>query len=229
MVLIMMDSLLTVKYVAKVINIINKKRLNIQVNSKWALIMVTKLTILTKNVSILVDIVVIVIKGKGVLRCKKCFIYEGEFDQNMRHGYGELNEFNLNQIYKGSWYKNEKHGEGVQSYPDGSSYTGGWIKNKRQGNGEWSCLDGTIYDGQWRNDMMNGQGFYKMQDGFCYEGQFLNNLPLNGSTRLEISCKKQVNFEEGTLFSDAIIVKCLNDNGDVVVDGKKTLISYISL
>jgi hypothetical protein len=76
-----------------------------------------------------------------------------DFYENMRHGYGELNEFKINQGYQGQWYYNKRHGQGVQRFNDGSTYTGDWIRDKRQGHGELEYLDGTYYDGQWRNDV----------------------------------------------------------------------------
>jgi len=63
-------------------------------------------------------------QGHGVMRCKNKFVYEGDFYEEMRHGYGELNEFKINQVYKGQWYYGKRHGQGVQRYADGSSYTG---------------------------------------------------------------------------------------------------------
>jgi len=69
-------------------------------------------------------------------------IIKKDFYENMRHGYGELNEFKINQTYQGQWYYNRRHGQGVQRFMDGSTYTGDWIRDKRQGHGELEYLDG---------------------------------------------------------------------------------------
>lgn len=68
-------------------------------------------------------------QGHGVMRCKNKFVYEGDFYENLRHGYGELNEFRINQAYKGQWYFGKRHGQGVQRYADGSTYTGTFPPN----------------------------------------------------------------------------------------------------
>ena len=85
-------------------------------------------------------------KGKGTLRVKKNYTYQGDFFENMKHGYGELNEFKMNTNYQGQWYYNKRHGQGIQRYSDGSAYTGDWIRDKRQGHGEMEYLDGSYYD-----------------------------------------------------------------------------------
>ena len=62
--------------------------------------------------------------GKGTVRCRNEFSYEGDMVENKRHGYGELIEFKKNMQYQGQFYQNKRHGQGLQRYGDGSNYTG---------------------------------------------------------------------------------------------------------
>lgn len=156
-------------------------------------------------------------QGKGTLRCRNKYVYEGDFDNNMRHGYGELNEFRINQNYKGQWYLNKRHGQGSQKYSDGSVYTGDWIRDKRQGHGELEYSNGNVYDGQWRNDLMNGHGFYKTFGGYSYEGVFENGLPLKFSTHIVFDFTEEKKFEiyEGFSSQFKISVKSVNEEDEI--------------
>lgn len=156
-------------------------------------------------------------QGKGVLRCRNKYVYEGDFDNNMKHGYGELNEFKMNQNFKGQWYLNKRHGQGSQKYSDGSVYTGDWIRDKRQGHGDLEYSNGNVYDGQWRNDLMNGHGFYKSVDGYSYEGIFENGLPVKFATQLVFDFPEEKKFEiyEGFSSQFKIGVKSLNEENEI--------------
>ena len=168
-------------------------------------------------------------EGKGVLRCRNRFVYEGDFSENMKHGYGELNEFKINQNFKGQWYFNKRHGQGSQRYSDGSVYTGDWIRDKRQGHGELIYSNGTVYDGQWRNDLMSGHGYYKTCTGYTYEGMFENGLPLKLATKLVFDInevKDKLEIFEGFSNQFKITVKAFNDENELFPG---LLIKYIYL
>jgi len=40
-------------------------------------------------------------------------------------------------VYQGQWLGNEKHGYGVQNWPDGARYEGMWKNNKASGKGKF--------------------------------------------------------------------------------------------
>ncbi|CAG9313834.1 unnamed protein product [Blepharisma stoltei] len=104
----------------------------------------------------------------------------------------------------------QRHGFGVQIWPNGSSYVGYW-KNDKRLNGKHSDQSLTVYDGEWENDtyhgkgnlfklkpnrseeefetkyegsfycgQMQGYGKYTWEDGSSYEGEFLGNQ-MNGN------------------------------------------------
>lgn len=86
----------------------------------------------------------------------------------------ELN-FENQATYKGYLRGKERHGPGVQVWPDGARYEGQWLDNKANGQGKFWHADGDIYDGQWRDDKANGHGIYTHTNGAKYEGQWLND------------------------------------------------------
>jgi hypothetical protein len=152
------------------------------------------------------------LQGKGKITVNNT-IYDGEFQNNKRHGYGELNEERLNRVYKGQWYLNKKHGQGEQRYSDGSVYTGDWIQDKRQGHGEARYLDSSTYEGQWRNDMFNGHGTYVHGNGYKYEGVFENNKPYKLATNLTVAVNVSEIEESVTCFN--MEVKTINNDNKV--------------
>ena len=59
--------------------------------------------------------------------------------------------FPTGAIYKGQWRGiANRHGYGVQVWPDGATYVGMWENNKAHGRGHFIHADGDEYDGEWR-------------------------------------------------------------------------------
>ena len=52
--------------------------------------------------------------GEGKQENASGHIYEGSWKKNMRHGYGELTDGDLNEVYTGHWRKDKRHGQGKQ-------------------------------------------------------------------------------------------------------------------
>ena len=91
-------------------------------------------------------------------------IYEGNFKDESRHGYGKMTYSN-GEIYTGEWKNDMRNGEGFMIYPCNSRYIGDWEKHEKS----------EIYAGQWENDMINGLGFMKYSDGTLYKGEWTDN------------------------------------------------------
>lgn len=82
-------------------------------------------------------------------------IYEGDFKNSKKHGYGT--EYNSNgvRIYEG-WYKEGKyHGYGRLQYTDGE-YVGYFENGMRHGKGEFRFKDGRITRGTFSNNKFIG-------------------------------------------------------------------------
>ena len=60
----------------------------------------------------------------------------------------------------GEYVANERHGQGVFHYPDGSTYQGAWEHNKRHGFGVYTFPNGDVYEGEWEEGLKQGHGSY---------------------------------------------------------------------
>jgi len=57
--------------------------------------------------------------GRGVYRCaNNGDVYEGEYQQDKRHGRGVL-RFGNGKVYEGEWSNGKRHGRGVYRKADG--------------------------------------------------------------------------------------------------------------
>ena len=79
-------------------------------------------------------------------------------------------------LYSGEWdEEGNKHGRGVQLWPDGAKYYGYWIKNKVNKRGKLVHREGDIYEGEWLNDKAEGFGIYTSLNGTKYEGYWVGD------------------------------------------------------
>lgn len=77
-------------------------------------------------------------------------------------------KFKNGAVYIGQWKGKERHGLGVQIWPDGAKYEGYWKRNKAHGKGVFWHVDGDVFDGEWRDDKANGFGIYRHVNGAKY-------------------------------------------------------------
>lgn len=52
-------------------------------------------------------------------------------------------------MYKGQIKNGERHGYGIQVWPDGAKYEGYWRDNMAHGRGKFYHIDGDVYDGNF--------------------------------------------------------------------------------
>jgi hypothetical protein len=52
-------------------------------------------------------------------------------------------------VYKGQIKNGERHGYGIQVWPDGAKYEGYWRDNMAHGRGKFYHIDGDVYDGKF--------------------------------------------------------------------------------
>lgn len=141
--------------------------------------------------------------GRGVMLMATGEKYDGEFDDDTRHGVG-LCFWQNGDLYVGQWrvdmmsgrgcyyygtgvrYAGEfddgrRHGAGRQVWPDGSTYNGNFERGLRSGHGvlqlkrQRGKMSPGSYDGQWREGEMEGFGTYVGKEDCSYEGQFQSN------------------------------------------------------
>ncbi|KAG5894152.1 hypothetical protein JTB14_001848 [Gonioctena quinquepunctata] len=109
--------------------------------------------------------------GKGTLLSKnKEEIYEGDFKNNFRHGFGVLvhklaksNVFKLS--YRGYWKNGKQHGEGLRIYTDKGFFMGNWKYGKRDGYGQMWYEDGSYFEGNWLKDLRHGKESFGEYEG----------------------------------------------------------------
>uniref|UniRef100_A0A8C8FBW3 Alsin Rho guanine nucleotide exchange factor ALS2 b n=1 Tax=Oncorhynchus tshawytscha TaxID=74940 RepID=A0A8C8FBW3_ONCTS len=118
-------------------------------------------------------------------------LYEGSFQDNMRHGHGMLRSGTLNSsspsVFIGQWVHDKKTGYGV--FDDitrysvrlgGEKYMGMWQDDQRQGTGVIVTQFGLYYEGAFNNNKMQGTGVLLSEDNTTYEGEFSEDWTLNG-------------------------------------------------
>lgn len=76
--------------------------------------------------------------------------YDGEFVNNLMHGYGLFLWPNGNR-YEGNFTDDKKNGKGCFTWPDGRIYDGDWLMGKQHGNGEYTHKNGMARKGVWEN------------------------------------------------------------------------------
>ncbi len=111
------------------------------------------------------------ISGKGTVLFEDGGRYTGEFQDNLRHGYGEMN-FSDGFVFKGTWRNDAPEGSGILFYQDGQTYKGDFVAGKRHGYGRIANTDGSIYEGEWAEDLPHGSGSILFADGVRYSGSW---------------------------------------------------------
>ncbi|XP_058819772.1 MORN repeat-containing protein 3-like [Topomyia yanbarensis] len=114
--------------------------------------------------------------GLGKQTQQNGLLYEGEWKNGLRHGYGivyrkELDTNLYVKVYVGAWRNGQKHGLGIKYYKDGK-YLGLWEKDQRSGHGFMWFNNGSFYMGEWSRDLFSGSGVFLETNGNRYYGQF---------------------------------------------------------
>jgi putative phage-type endonuclease len=75
-------------------------------------------------------------------------------------------------IYEGEWLENIMHGYGVMHYSDGSIYKGEFKSGLRCGKGEFTNIKGDKFIGFWKDNVRHGAGRVIHSDGYTYTGRW---------------------------------------------------------
>jgi len=103
-------------------------------------------------------------------------VYDGKFVHNVASGKGQF-YYNSTMMkgsdFKGTFINGKKEGFGILTYKDGTVvYKGTYVKDVRHGEGEWQDLYGTTYKGIFINDKRTGDGELQLNNGDFYKGSF---------------------------------------------------------
>nr|XP_033800782.1 alsin isoform X2 [Geotrypetes seraphini] len=127
--------------------------------------------------------------GQGIYSYASGEVYEGCFQDNMRHGHGLLRSGKLTSsspsMFIGRWVLDKKTGYGVfDDITRGEKYMGMWLEDMRQGNGVVVTQFGLYYEGAFSVNKMMGTGTLLSEDDTIYEGEFSDDWTLNGKGTL---------------------------------------------
>ncbi|XP_053121368.1 ALS2 C-terminal-like protein isoform X2 [Hemicordylus capensis] len=132
--------------------------------------------------------------------CYKCHWWEGKMA-----GYG-ICEYGNEMVYKGYFKDNMRHGFGILENPSATDqpfkYTGHWKDNKKSGYGVWDNREkGERYIGMWHEDQRYGQGVVVMQSGVCYRRTYyMDKMVGSGVLLLEDDSIYEGNFTSDLTF-----------------------------
>uniref|UniRef100_H0X3E6 Alsin n=1 Tax=Otolemur garnettii TaxID=30611 RepID=H0X3E6_OTOGA len=116
-------------------------------------------------------------------------VFEGCFQDNMRHGHGLLRSGKLTSsspsMFIGQWVMDKKAGYGVfDDITRGEKYMGLWQDDACQGNGVVVTQFGLYYEGNFHLNKMMGNGVLLSEDDTIYEGEFSDDWTLSGKGTL---------------------------------------------
>ncbi|XP_047390345.1 radial spoke head 10 homolog B-like isoform X4 [Sciurus carolinensis] len=105
-------------------------------------------------------------KGWGIRCYKSGNIYEGQWEDNMRHGEGKMRWLTTNEEYTGSWERGVQNGFGTHTwflkripnsqYPLRNEYIGEFVNGCRHGHGKFYYASGAVYEGDWVSNKKHG-------------------------------------------------------------------------
>lgn len=102
-------------------------------------------------------------------------IYEGEWEQGVRHGFGTYVWTDVGDSYIGSWRDGNIDGSGDYFWKDGRIYRGQWKEHNQEGIGVFNWPDGSVYAGEWKKGKRHGAGVIYWSDGEFWSGRWDND------------------------------------------------------
>lgn len=120
--------------------------------------------------------------GKG-RHTKADEVYEGEFQNDARHGTGKWVS-SSGWTYTGQYAFGYRDGRGVEVFQDGSRYEGEYKRGDRSGQGKFTEANGAVREGEWQGDTLHGKCKIQEAAGDKYEGACVMGKP-SGHGRLE--------------------------------------------
>ncbi|XP_075684032.1 ALS2 C-terminal-like protein, partial [Rhinoderma darwinii] len=128
------------------------------------------------------------IHGYGICEYADESVYKGYFKDNVRHGFGVLeNQPSTTNSWKytGNWERDKRSGYGVWESSDNSErYIGMWQENQRHGLGIVLLNTGSCYQGVFNANKLVGPGILITEDNSLYEGEFTKECLLSGKGKL---------------------------------------------
>ncbi|CDW85222.1 UNKNOWN [Stylonychia lemnae] len=135
--------------------------------------------------------------GKGIYTWMNGSQYDGDFVDGLKHGVGVWKK-NKDDItghrFEGEYQYDRKHGYGEFYWQSGNIYKGSYQNDERDGYGEMYFTDGTTYKGDWTKGLQNGKGTLINPDNTFVEGHFHNNIFYGQNS--PVSSAHSINFQQ---------------------------------
>ncbi|XP_034042312.1 alsin-like isoform X2 [Thalassophryne amazonica] len=132
------------------------------------------------------------IHGFGKYKYASGEVYEGNFCDGLRHGYGMLSSGTMTRtsssVFIGQWVQDRKSGYGI--YDDitrGEKYMGLWLDDQRHGSAVVVTQYGVYYEGTFRDNKMTGAGLLLSDDDTTFHGEFCDDWTVNGKGALSLA------------------------------------------
>nr|XP_041570227.1 ALS2 C-terminal-like protein isoform X6 [Taeniopygia guttata] len=129
-------------------------------------------------------------RGYGICEYGNDLVYKGYFKDNVRQGFGILENFSAEHPFKytGQWENDRKNGYGVwEDKERGERYIGMWLDDHRHGEGIVVTQSGLCYQRTFHADKMVGSGILLLEDDSVYEGNFTEDLTFVGKGKLSLA------------------------------------------
>uniref|UniRef100_A0A8B9ER41 ALS2 C-terminal like n=1 Tax=Anser cygnoides TaxID=8845 RepID=A0A8B9ER41_ANSCY len=129
-------------------------------------------------------------RGYGICEYGNDMVYKGYFKDNVRQGFGILENHSAEHPFKytGQWENDKKNGYGVWEDKDrGERYIGTWLDDHKHGQGIVVTQSGVCYQRTFHADKMVGSGILLLEDDSVYEGNFTEDLTFVGKGKLSFA------------------------------------------
>ncbi|KAF4658302.1 hypothetical protein FOL46_007028 [Perkinsus olseni] len=148
-------------------------------------------------------------------------IYNGVFDEGVRHGEGTYWYIN-GDVYTGQFQENEKHGVGRLVYTGkkvvsgeedgegdesraplcGGTYHGQFKEGQKHGHGTYKFDNGDVYSGDWCKGQKHGSGSYVYKDGSSLKGEWKEGSLITGTWTLPSGLRYTGDFKENKPYGE---------------------------
>ena len=133
------------------------------------------------------------------------YIGQWNIESNERHGFG-IQVWPDGSKYVGSWRLDKAKGYGRLIHADGDVYEGEWFDDKAHNLGKYTHIDGAVYEGHWKDDKQNGEGRETWPDGAEYKGEYVDGKKHgHGSFRWADGSSYTGSFQDNNIHGNGFI------------------------
>ena len=139
--------------------------------------------------------------------------FSGEINEitNERHGRG-IQNYPDKSIYLSYWKNDKPNGKGKMIYPKGDYYEGDFVEGRIEGFGAYTSIsNGPSYVGQWKNDLYDGYGTEKWPDHLEYKGEYREGKKWGSGTLI---------FQDGSVYTGTFFADQMHGKGKYVWKNK---------